>query len=103
MKKKKKNRILQEEYTYEQLREDRAYGVYWYNWLWNIVRPVLIGVCVLLVVVGVISSAWNAVNERYIAPVDATDTTDIVFEVKSGNSLTRVVNNLEAAGLVRNR
>lgn len=103
MKKKRKTRIPQEEYSYEQLREDRAYGIYWYNWLWNLVRPVLIGVCVLLVVVGVISTAWNAVNERFIAPVDVTDTTDIVFEVKSGNSLTRVANNLEAAGLVRNR
>ncbi|MBR5232500.1 MAG: endolytic transglycosylase MltG [Clostridia bacterium] len=103
MKKKKKNRILQEEYTYEQLREDRAYGFYWYNWLWSFLRPVLIGICVLVVVVGVISSVWNSVNEAFIAPVDPTDTTDIIFEVKSGNSLTRVANNLEAAGLVRNR
>jgi len=103
LKKNKKTRIPQEEYTYEQLREDRAYGFYWYNWLWGLVRPVLIGACVLLVLVGVLSSAWNAVNERFIAPVDVNDTTDVVFEVKSGSSLTRVANNLEAAGLVRNR
>jgi len=43
LKKKRKNRIPQEEYTYEQLREDRAYGFYWYNWLWSFLRPVLIG------------------------------------------------------------
>lgn len=103
MKKKRKTRVPQEEYTYEQLREEREYGFYWYNWLWNLLRPVLIGVCVLVVVVGIISSIWNAVYGEFIAPVDLTDTTDIVFEVKSGNSLTRVANNLEAAGLVRNR
>ena len=103
MKKKRKTRIPQEEYSYEQLREDRAYGFYWYNWLWHLLRPVLVFLCVLVVVVGVISSVWGAVNDAFIAPVDINDTTDIVFEVKSGNSLTRVANNLEAAGLVRNR
>ena len=103
MKKKKTSRRLLEDYSYEQLREEREYGFYWYNWLWHIVRPVLIGACVLVVVVGILSTVWGAVNERFIAPVDVTDTTDIVFEVKSGNSLTRVANNLEAAGLVRNR
>lgn len=103
MKKKRKTRAPQEEYTYEQLREEREYGFYWYNWLWSFLRPVLIFVCVLVVVVGVIASAWNVVHEKFIAPVDITDTTDIVFEVKSGHSLTRVANNLDAAGLVRNR
>lgn len=92
-----------EDYSYEQLREDREYGFYWYNWLWGLCRPLLIGACVLVVVVGILATVWDAVNERFIAPVDVTDTTDIVFEVKSGNSLTRVANNLEAAGLVRNR
>jgi len=103
LKKKKNARPLQEEYSYEQLREEREYGFFWYDWLWSFVRPVLIGACVLVVVVGIVTLAWNAVNERFVAPVDITDTTDIVFEVKSGNSLTRVANNLEAAGLVRNR
>lgn len=103
MKKRKSPRRLLEDYSYEQLREDREYGFFWYNWLWGLARPLLIGACVLVVVVGILATAWNAVSERYIAPVDATDTTDVIFEVKSGNSLTRVANNLEAAGLVRNR
>jgi len=103
LKKRKSPRRLLEDYSYEQLREDREYGFFWYNWLWGLARPLLIGACVLVVVVGILATAWNAVSERYIAPVDATDTTDVIFEVKSGNSLTRVANNLEAAGLVRNR
>lgn len=103
MKKRRSNRIPQKEYSYEQLREERAYGMYWYNWLWNLIRPVLIGLCVLVVVLGLISVGWGYVSSRYVDPVEPGNTAEIVFEVKSGSSLTRVANNLETAGLVRNR
>jgi len=89
--------------TYRSVRDERQYGPYWYNVLWRIIRPVLVLAGSLLVVVGIISSIWNAVYEEYLAPANETDHTQIAFNVESGQSLTRVANNLEAAGLIRNR
>ena len=51
MKRRKNQPILPEEqqdYDYETLREDRKYGLYWFSGLWRILRPVLIGLCALL-------------------------------------------------------
>jgi UPF0755 protein len=48
-------------------------------------------------------SGWNWVYGEFLSPVDPEDPTQIHFEVESGNSLTRVANNLEKANLVRNR
>ena len=92
-----------EEYTPEQLLEERQYGLYWYSWLWNILRPVLIIACAVLLMVGVISFAWGKVSGALIDPVDTRDTTPIAFEIKSGDSLSRVANNLQGLNLVRNR
>lgn len=103
MKKQKKRQTPQEEYSYERLRREREYGLYWYSWLWHIVRPLLIIVCVGVLVMGIFSATWSAVSSRFIDPVDPGSTASVVFEVKSGSSLTRVANNLEAAGLVRHR
>ena len=54
-------------------------------------------------VIGIISTAWNAVYNTYLAPPDGENHQEIAFNVESGQSLTRVANNLEAAGLIRNR
>ncbi len=89
--------------TYQSIRDERKYGPYWYNALWRIIRPVLVMAASLLVVVGIISSIWNAVYNTYLAPPDAASQQQISFNVESGQSLTRVANNLEAAGLIRNR
>ena len=89
--------------TYQSVRDERQYGPYWYNVLWRIIRPVLVLAGSLLLVVGVISSIWNKVYEEYLAPADAANHTQTAFTVESGQSLTRVANNLEAAGLIRNR
>ena len=89
--------------TYRSVRDERQYGPYWYNVLWRIVRPVLVAAGSLLVVVGILSSIWNQVYEEYLAPANTEDHTQIAFNVESGQSLTRVANNLEAAGLIRNR
>lgn len=101
--KRKKYDQPQQDYSYEQLREEREYGLYWYSWLWQVLRPVLVILCVAVIVIGIFSMAWNYVSARYIDPVDLNSTAAVTFEVKSGSSLTRVANNLEAAGLVRNR
>lgn len=92
-----------EDYTEESLREERKYGLFWYSWLWHFIRPFAIFLCCLAVVTGIAMTAYNWVNRSFFSPVDPTDEEGVMFEVASGNSLTRVANNLEAQGLVRNR
>ena len=97
------NRQQDKDYTQESLREERRYGLFWYSWLWTAFRPFLVALCVLLVVSGAVMGAWNWMSRNFFAPVDASDPTEITFVVSSGNSLTRVANNLEDAGLIRSR
>ena len=89
--------------TYQSIRDERQYGPYWYSLLWRVVRPLLVLAGSLLVVVGILSSVWNAVYDAYLAPPDGENHAQIAFSVESGQSLTKVANNLEAAGLIRNR
>ena len=89
--------------TYQSIRDERQYGPYWYSVLWRVLRPLLVLAGSLLVVVGIISAVWNAVCDAYLAPPDGENHTQVAFQVESGQSLTRVANNLEAAGLIRNR
>lgn len=91
------------DYTYRTMRDERRYGPYWYSGLWNIVRPIMVGVVTLVVVIGVMAAVWNKVYGEFLAPVDAGNETPVVFEVASGQSLSRVSNNLEAAGLIRSK
>ena len=91
------------DYTPEELREERRYGLFWYSWLWSLLRPLLLALCVFIVVAGVVMAGWNWVNRNYLAPVNAEDSTEIAFTVASGSSLTKVANNLEEAGLIHNR
>lgn len=88
-------------YTYQSMRDEREFGPYWYSGAWNILRPILIGIATVIVVIGILSAVWQSVYTTYVAPVNTEDSTDIVFEVASGQSLTRVASNLETAGLVR--
>ena len=99
MKKERKQR----DYTPEALREEREYGMFWYSWLWTVLRPLGIALCIFLVVAGVVMAVWNRAERSFFAPMDANDPTPYAFTVESGNSLTRVANNLEAAGLIHNR
>ena len=101
--KKRKRWQEQEEYSYAQLMEEREYGLFWYSWLWHILRPILVIICVCVIVIGIFATGWRYICARYVDPVNADSTATVTFEVKSGSSLTRVANNLENAGLVRNR
>lgn len=92
-----------EDYTHDQLVEDREYGLYWYSWLWGLIRPVLVFVCSLLLLIGLISYGWGKISAQYIDPVDRDDTTPITFSVAPGDSLTRVSNNLKNQNLIRDR
>lgn len=91
------------EYDHETLRDEREYGFYWYSGIWHILRPILIGLTTLLIVFGVISGIYSAIDANFLSPVDPEDNTEIAFSVESGNSLTTVSNHLEAQGLIKSR
>ena len=90
-------------YTYRSMRDEREYGIYWYSGLWHMLRPLLIAAAALVVVIGLIASGWNWVYGEFLAPVDPDNQQGIAFNIESGSSLTRVANNLEAAGLIRSK
>ena len=92
-----------EEVTWRSLREEREYGGYWYSGLWLVIRPILIGLTVAVIVIGICFSLWNKIYDDYLGPMDREDGTEVLFEISSGQSLTRVASNLEAAGLIHNR
>ncbi len=89
------------DYDHESLRDEREYGFYWYSGLWGILRPVLILLTSLLIVFGIASAVYQAVDDAFLSPVDPEDQTQIAFSVASGNSLTRVANNLENQNLIK--
>ena len=90
------------DYDHKTLHEERSYGFFWYDWIWRLLRPLLIFGCALCIVGGLVMTGWNWVDQHFIAPVDAQDTQVRTFVVSSGSSLSRVAENLEGAGLVRN-
>ncbi len=90
-------------YTYRSMRDEREYGFYWYSGLWHVLRPILVGLTVLVLVIGIGMTVWGKLYGSFLAPVDQEDTQEYSFEINSGESLNRVATNLENAGLIRNR
>ena len=93
----------EKKYTYRSMREERKYGLYWYSGLWMVLRPILVGLTVLVLVIGIGMTVWGKLYGSFLAPVDQEDPQEYTFEVGSGESLNRVATNLEDAGLIRNR
>ena len=93
----------EKKYTYRSMRDEREYGFYWYSGLWHVLRPVLVGLTVLVLVVGIGVTVWNKLYGSFLAPVDQTDAEEYSFEISSGDSLNRVATNLQDAGLIRNK
>ena len=89
--------------TYRSIYREREYGGFWYSGLWKVLRPVLVGMTVAVIVAGLGMGLWNRLYEEYIGPMDAADETEVPFAIESGQSLTRVANNLEKAGLIHSR
>ena len=89
--------------TYRSIYREREYGGFWYSGLWKVLRPVLVGMTVAVIVAGLGMGLWNRLYEEYIGPMDAADETEVSFAIESGQSLTRVANNLEKAGLIHSR
>ena len=82
------------------LHEDREYGLYWYAWIWKILRPVLIFLCSLLIVIGMVSVVYNKVYDNFLGPVDANHTEKVKFEIESGQSVTSIGASLEKQNLI---
>lgn len=96
------NNKEEKDYTYRTMREEREYGFYWYSALWKVLRPVLVGLTVFVAVCGLLYSGWNLMYDNWFGPVDPENPEENIFTITSGESLTRVANNLESAGLIHN-
>lgn len=95
-------KVRTERYNIQTLHEDREYGLYWYAWLWKILRPVLIFLCSLLIVVGIINYGYTTVYDNFIGPVNPEEKGRVKFEIESGQSVSSVGNSLEKAELIHN-
>ena len=91
-----------ERYNIRALHEERAYGLYWYAWLWKVIRPVLIFLCSALLVIGMVSMGYQRIYDEFLAPV--SESADVVtFRVERGETVTAIGRKLEEANLLRNR
>ena len=97
-KKKKRARELDE----RELHESRRYGFFWYDWIWKLLRPVLVFAASFVIVCGLVYTLYCKLDEMFFAPVDAQDAQTQSFSVASGSSLSTVAKNLEEAGLIHN-
>ncbi|MBR5301627.1 MAG: endolytic transglycosylase MltG [Clostridia bacterium] len=88
--------------TERELHERRRYGFFWYDWLWRILRPVLVFLASFVIVCGLVYTGYRQIDDMFFAPVDAKDTSVVEFEVASGSSLSSVARKLEEAGLIHN-
>ena len=88
-------------YTRETVMRDREYGMFWYAWLWQALRPVVIFLCALLIVVGLISTVWDTIYFGYISAPDETDYLTPGFTISSGESITTIGNHLKEQGYIK--
>ncbi len=93
--------IQSEKYSIRALHEDREYGMYWYAWLWKLVRPVLIFLCSALMVIGMVSVGYNRVYGAFFAPVSADNAETVTFQIDSGETVSQIGERLEEAHLLR--
>ena len=91
-----------EKYDTRALHEEREYGLFWYAWLWKILRPVLIFMCSVLIVIGMVTVAWNKVYDNFLAPMDTMIAELVTFEVENGSTVSGIAEQLVEAKLLRN-
>ena len=101
-KRKRPSAYRPERYNVKTLHEEREYGFFWYEWLWKVLRPVLIFLCSLLIVIGLVTMVWNRVDENFFKPVDPGSVETVKFEVTDGQTITSIGEALEKAELLKN-
>ena len=89
-------------YDQRTLHKEREYGVYWYAWLWRVLRPLTAFFCAVLIVIGIVTMGWNRVYETFLMPVDPNNTQTVRFTIESGDTISKIGTNLEEAQLLRN-
>ena len=92
-----------ERYSKRTLHDDREYGFFWYEWLWKLLRPVVVFLCSLLIVIGLVTTIWNKVDEMLFQPVEPGSTERVQFVIESGDSVTTIGEKLEESELLRNK
>lgn len=97
----KRRAVHTERYSIKTLHEDREYGLYWYAWLWKILRPVLIFLCSVLIVIGIVDYGYGKLYDSYLGPADRQDANLQTFVIESGESATTIGNNLQKQKLIR--
>ncbi len=90
-------------YNQKTLRRDREYGFFWYSWLWQLLRPVMVFLCSVIVVLGIVASGLQIVNNQFFTPVNPEDTVVREFVIEKGSSITTIGNNLFNNKLIRNK
>lgn len=95
--------IQSEKYSIRALHEDREYGLYWYAWLWKLIRPVLIFLCSVLMVIGIVSIGYDRVYGAFFAPVVADSAEVVDFQIDSGETVTQIGQRLQDANLLRDK
>ena len=100
---KRKPVFQSEKYSIRSLHEDREYGLYWYAWLWKLLRPVLIFLCSVLMVVGMVSIGYDRVYGAFFAPVQAESAEVVNFQIDQGETVTQIGERLQEANLLRDR
>ena len=101
-KRRKRRQVIQtEQYNIKTLHEDREYGLFWYAWIWKIVRPVLIFLCSVLIVIGIVNYGYNQIYSNLLGPVDAQNAGLVQFDIESGQSVTSIGSSLEKQNLIQ--
>ena len=86
----------------KELHERRRYSFFWYDWIWRLVRPIMVFATSFIIVCGLIYTGYLKIDSMFFAAVDEKDTSIVEFEVASGSSLSAVARKLEEAGLIHN-
>ena len=102
-KKTERKAFITQRYDTQTLHEEREYGLFWYAWLWKLLRPVMIFLCSALIVIGIVTKGYNMVYDRFLAPANSLDASLVDFEVKSGDTVSGIGQSLEQDGLLRNQ
>ncbi len=90
-------------YNQKTLQRDREYGFFWYSWLWHLLRPVLVFLCSMIVVLGIVATGWQYLNNHFFMPVNPSDTSVREFVIEKDSSITKIGANLYDQKFIRNK